>query len=100
MCSSDLEHVQYDSAQEKQRQTTPQGTAVAVEANHADTCNHSHCGHGHTAGFLTPYSSYADSGAATALAAAGTSAKSSHIANNIERPKWPFTTPAVVNLLS
>ena len=94
------EHAHHGSSKEKQSETRGHSTAESAEASHADTCNHSHCGHGHNTGVLTQYSSYADSDTARTLVAVRTSAKSSHIAHNIEWPKWRATTPPVVSLLS
>ena len=95
-----VEHAHHGSADKKQNETLRHSAVESAEASHADTCNHSHCGHGHNAGVLTQYSAYADSDTTRTLVAVRTSAKSSHIAHNIERPKWHATTPVVVSLLS
>ena len=87
-------------AQEKQNHVAAFDTASSMDVSHADTCNHSHCGHGHAAGLLTRDGSYGNTDTATQVTSSRTSWASSHIVNNIERPKWPVTTPAVVNLLS
>lgn len=87
-------------SKEKQNNVAAFDAASSVEVSHADTCNHSHCGHSHAAGLLTRDGSCGNTNTATKAPSSRTSWASSHIDNNIERPKWPVTTPAVVNLLS
>ena len=88
------------SAQEKQHHVAALDTASSVEVSHTDTCNHSHCGHSHAAGLLGQESASGKTDTVTKVPADRASWATSHIVNNIERPKWPVTTPAVVNLLS
>lgn len=77
------------------------GSATSIAAHehsHSESCSLSHCGHGHATGMLAS--------AELRLSAAGVGAPlptppswaSREQPNNIERPKWSFTTPAVVNL--
>ncbi|MGQ2979768.1 MAG: hypothetical protein ACT6Q9_08760 [Polaromonas sp.] len=65
---------------------------------HAETCSLSHCGHGHATGMLP--NAHLQLGAAPASAPLPTQQAwaSREQPNSIERPKWAFTTPAVVNL--
>ena len=88
------------SSQKLQDQVAAFDAASSAEASHADTCSHSHCGHSHVTGMLTRGDSYEDTDAQSQATSSRTSWASSHIANDIERPKWPVTTPAVVSLLS
>ena len=75
-------------------------SVAPVEAHHIDTCSHSHCGHNHAAGLMEMHSAYMTAGAAIAVPTSSASWASSAITDNIERPKWLFTTPAVVSLLT
>ena len=64
------------------------------------TCSQSHCGHSHSTGLLMlPTAWIKMDGAADSPLSSSRSA-SAAITYNIERPKWQFTTPAVVSLLS
>lgn len=77
-------------------------TAQELEASHdkahAESCNHSHCGHGHATGMLpAPQASLPDACRDMALTRSPQWA-SGEFATHIERPKWSLTTPAVVNL--
>lgn len=81
-----------------QAQATNAGDVVTANASHADTCDQTHCGHGHVSGILTPYGARFDACTSTALPASRASWATSLIATDIERPKWLFTTPAVVSL--
>ena len=94
------EQPQHGTAQDKQSHAARYDAAAPTEASHADTCDHSHCGHGHAAGLPTLDGSYGHTDSANKLPTPRASWATSHIANNIERPKWPVTTPAVVNLQS
>ena len=71
----------------------------ATDAGHADSCNPNHCGHGHTAGVATGHGNRFKADAQSALPKSRESWVGSPVTSNIERPKWPVTTPAVVNLL-
>ena len=75
-------------------------SAATPDANHADVRGHSHCGHGHTAGPLEPHEAFVKVLAATCAPTSHVQWASSTISSTIERPKWLFTTPAVVSLLS
>ena len=71
-----------------------------VQADHANACNQSQCGHGHGAGLLTPLGTPLKASAATSAPLSRDRWASAALASTIERPKWPFTTPAVVSLLN
>ena len=88
------------SAEKQQHHVAAFDTASLVEVSHTDTCSHSHCGHSHAAGLLGQESASGKTDTATKVPDDRTSWATGHIVNNIERPKWPVTTPAVVNLLS
>ena len=92
--------VHHSSAQEKQLHAGVIGAASKAEASHIDTCDHSHCGHAQTAGLLTRDGSDWNIDTTYNVSTLLTSGASSHITNNIERPKWRATTPPVVSLLS
>ena len=92
--------VHHSAAQEKQLHATALSSASKAEASHLDTCDHSHCGHAQLAGLLTRDGSDWNIDTASNAPTLRTSWATSHITNNIERPKWPATTPAVVNLQS
>ena len=93
-------HVQHSAAQEKQNHAVVNAAASKADVSHIDTCDHSHCGHAQTAGLLTRNGSDWNIDTAYNVPTLLISGASSHIANNIERPKWRATTPVVVNLLS
>ena len=92
--------VHHSAVQEKQSPEVIHGAAIATEATHLDTCDHSHCGHAQLAGLLTRDASDWSIDTASNVPTPRTSWATNHITNNIERPKWPATTPAVVNLQS
>ncbi|MBA4328784.1 MAG: hypothetical protein C0428_11200 [Polaromonas sp.] len=73
-------------------------SVAAHDHGHAETCSLSHCGHGHATGMLP--NAHLQLGAAPASAPLPTQQAwaSREQPNSIERPKWAFTTPAVVNL--
>jgi hypothetical protein len=106
--TSDAEHVAPHShsqaSQDTYDHTPPPDVAIqaptAQDASHADTCSQSHCGHGHATGLLAPHGTSVKTDLLTAAPAYQPSWASNAITSNIERPKWPFTTPAVVSLLS
>ena len=92
--------MQRSAAQEKQNHAGVNDVASKADASHIDTCDHSHCGHAQTAGLLTRDGSDWNIDTAYNVPTLLTSGASSHITNNIERPKWRATTPAVVSHLS
>lgn len=106
--TSDAEHIAPHShsqvSQDTHDNTPPPDLAIQVptaqDANHADTCSQSHCGHSHAAGLLAPHGTSVKTDLLTAAPTSQPSWASNAITSNIERPKWPFTTPAVVSLLS
>ena len=71
---------------------------VTTEQAHPETCGDSHCGHGHATGMLaTVHTCPANATRDAVLTLQGPWA-SGDLPPNIARPKWSFTTPAVVNL--
>ncbi len=92
-------HIQDQAFQEAQNQATTDAITPA-DASHTDICYQSHCGHGHTTGMLNGNGVCIKTDTAATVPTHRASWASSPIACDIERPKWPFTTPAVVNLLS
>ena len=73
---------------------------AAVDAKHADTCSHSHCGHGYATAIAAGLYAWVKNNDPTTAPATRLSWLSSAVTDNIERPKWHRTTPAVVSLLS
>ena len=71
-----------------------------MQADHANACNQSQCGNGHCAGLLMPLGAPQKVAAAASVPLSRGCWASAAIVNNIERPNWPVTTPAVVSLLS
>jgi hypothetical protein len=71
-----------------------------ADAAPADPCNQSHCGHGHTTAVPTQHSTHGRTAAGSVTPQSVASWATGYITSNIERPKWPVTTPAVVNRLS
>ena len=74
--------------------------ADRASADIVKTCSQSHCGHGHSTGMLMRPNTCIKMNAVTDAPLSSSRWASAAIADNIERPKWPFTTPAVVSLLS
>ena len=64
------------------------------------TCSQSHCGHGHNTGMLMLANTSIKMDAVAGVAFSSSRWVSAAITDNIERPKWLFTTPAVVSLLT
>jgi hypothetical protein len=71
---------------------------AAHDHAHSDTCSLSHCGHGHATGMLAGAGPGFSNAKAPAPLPAPASWASREQPDSIERPKWRFTTPAVVNL--
>ena len=73
-------------------------SGVSHQHEHSESCSLSHCGHGHATG-LPPatHPGLSDAPASAPLPTLQAWA-SREQPNTIERPKWGFTTPAVVNL--
>ena len=93
-------HVQTHTQHVSQNQALDNETATTADTNHADTCTQSHCSHGHTTGLPTPYGACVKANSSALAPTSRFNWVSNPTVNNIERPKWPFTTPAVVNLLT
>ncbi len=91
---SDQDSHQFAAAADANIQAMP-----AADAGHSDSCNPNHCGHGHTAGVATGQRASFKTAAEATLPKSPENWVSSPVISNIERPKWPVTTPAVVNLL-
>ena len=94
------EYTNIHASQKNQNDAAAFDAPTSAEVSHFDTCNHSHCGHGHLAGPIAQDRSCGNTDTTISAPSARTNWATIHIANNIERPKWPVTTPAVVNLLS
>ena len=77
-----------------------QANADRASPDIGNACSQSHCGHGHNTGILTAAATCSQVDAVTDAPLSSSRWASAAIADNIERPKWPFTTPAVVSLLS
>jgi hypothetical protein len=86
------------TTQQTQHHAAAVPTVLATDTTHTDACNHSHCGHGHAAGMLAPHGTSVETDATTALPVSHENWASGPISSNIERPKWPVTTPVVVSL--
>jgi len=69
-----------------------------VDQAQCETCSHSHCGHGHTAGMLPTGHTCLTDASRDVVLALETPWLSGELPPTIERPKWSYTTPAVVNL--
>ena len=72
-------------------------SGMTHEHGHTESCSHSHCGHGHATGMLAAQFRYTDASVGAPLPTLQAWA-SREQPNSIERPKWKFTTPSVVNL--
>ena len=73
---------------------------AAIDVKHADTCSHSHCGHGYATGIAAGLYAWVKNNDPTTAPATRVSWLSSAVTDNIERPKWHRTTAVVVSLLS
>lgn len=93
-------HTHAHTTQKTQHHAAAVPQALSTDTSHADTCNHSHCGHGHAAGMLGHQGTSVETDATAALPVSHANWASGPISSNIERPKWSVTTPAVVSLLS
>lgn len=71
---------------------------AAHGSEHTETCSLSHCGHGHATGMLPGVPLRLSDVPAGAPLPGAQAWASREQPNSIERPKWVFTTPAVVNL--
>ena len=73
---------------------------AATDVKHSDTCSHSHCGHVYATASAAGLCAWVKNNDPTTAPATRVSWVSSAITDNIERPKWHCSTPAVVSLLS
>jgi hypothetical protein len=73
-------------------------SGAAHDHGHSDTCSQSHCGHGHATGMLASADLRFGKAGAGAPLPTPPSWASREQPNNIDRPKWRFTTSSVVNL--
>ena len=95
-----VSHSHDDGLPAPQSQTIDIDAGTTGDSDHADHCNQSHCGHGQISGLVAPYSTSFKIDVLTCAPTSPTSWASSLMTTNIERPKWPVITPAVVSLLS
>ena len=93
-------HSQYHASLTTQHHVAAAEGIAAVDVKHADTCSHSHCGHGYATGIAAGLYAWVKNNDPTTAPATRVSWLSSAVTDNIERPKWHRTTPAVVSLLS
>ena len=93
-------HSQYHASLTTQHHVAAADGIAAVDVKHADTCSHSHCGHGYATGIAAGLYAWVKNNDPTDAPATRVSWLSSAVTDNIERPKWPVITPAVVSLLS
>ena len=70
---------------------------AAHEHGPTESCGHSNCGYGHAAGMLPAQFRSTDANVGAPLPTPQAWA-SRELPNSIERPKWSFATPSVVNL--
>lgn len=71
-----------------------------TNADHPDTCNQSHCNYAQNPGLFASLKTCPKTEATSNAPRASNIWASSALRNNIERPKWPHATPAVVSLLT
>lgn len=89
----------HDHSGEQATATVTDKKADAASGEHqAEACGHSHCGHGHTTGMLPTVHTPVNGATRDAALSPQKRWTSGGLPHNIERPKWSFTTPAVVNL--
>ena len=74
--------------------------ADRASADIVKTCSQSHCGHGHSTGMLMLPSTCIKMDAVADAPLSSSCWASAAVTDNIERPKWLATTPAVVSLLT
>ncbi|MDI1268050.1 MAG: hypothetical protein PSV40_02970 [Polaromonas sp.] len=73
-------------------------SSVTHDHGQGEACSQSHCGHSHTTGMLTTAEVRYSVGDVAAPLPRPQVWTSRGQPDSIERPKWKFTTPAVVNL--
>ena len=71
-----------------------------VDVSLSDACNQSHCGHNHGTALPTSPGAHAKVNSHVDAPKSSSCWASAAITDNIERPKWPFTTHVVVSLLT
>lgn len=71
---------------------------ATTDQAHSETCGYSHCGHGHATGMLPTVHTCPANATRDAVLSLQRPWASGDLPPDIERPKWFFTTPAVVNL--
>lgn len=74
--------------------------ADRASADIVKTCSQSHCGHGHSTGMLMLPSTCIKMDVVADAPLSSSCWASAAVTDNIERPKWLATTPAVVSLLT
>ena len=93
-------HSQYHASLTTQHHVAAAEGIAAVDVKHADTCSHSHCGHGYATPIAAVLYAWVKNNDPTTAPVTRVNWLSSAVTDNIERPKWHRTTPAVVSLLS
>ena len=71
---------------------------ATVDKAPSEKCGDSHCSHGHTTGMLPTGLTCLTDASCVVVLAVQQPWVNGELPPNIERPKWSFTTPAVVNL--
>lgn len=72
----------------------------SADASLSEACSQSHCGHNHGTALPTSPGAHAKVNSHVDAPKSSSCWASAAITDNIERPKWPFTTHAVVSLLT
>ena len=93
-------HSHQHAAQDQHDHVDALDAADSEQASQTEQCDQSHCGHSYSIGMLMGHGTCLSIGASANMQSRPLSWAASHIAHDIERPKWPITTPAVVNLVS
>ena len=93
-------HAHSTSVDASNEVSADRANADRASADIVKTCSQSHCGHGHSTGMLMLPSACIKMDAVADAPLSSNRWASAAIADNIERPKWLLTTPAVVSLLS
>jgi hypothetical protein len=95
-----LELVSQDRLEHKPQAEVVIQAPTTQDADCTDCCNQVHCEKCHATYLLTPHSSIFNTNRLNTAPRFHLISVSSAVTANIERPKWSYTTPAVVSLLS
>lgn len=100
--ASDAAHeaVHVAHSQTSNNQAPANADGDPLQSDHATTCHQGHCGHGHCTGLLTSLPGCLQVATSTTAAVSRCCWASAGVVDDIERPKWPATAPAVVSLLN